>query len=298
MPRSFVLLLALAALPAVAQTTVGASVSVVPLTGGFAGESSFLEPSATVVRLDASHPVGRVVGAGLTVEAALSAASTTLLDGEDASPLALRTLEVGLALGRARRAGERARIRLGAVLDVGPDFYTDDPFDESVSTDGSHALRLGADVQQPAGTFALWAGADVFLTPARRVDIPYTDIENPMTDSTITFRVRTGHTLVLRAGASRAVGPVTLGAELVSGLRSASTSEGLGSSLPPSREEGATVVSVVPSVAWRGAGVTVEAAVRAPGLLWNEHVETGVPLAVDRARVARWPLSLRVAYDL
>ena len=34
----------------------------------------------------------------------------------------------------------------------------------------------------------------------------------------------------------------------------------------------------------------------APGVLWNEHVETGVPLVATRTSVARWPL--RVAYAL
>lgn len=294
------LLFALAVLPAAAQTTVGASVSVAPVTGGYAGEELVGETSATILRLDASHAVTRVAGADVAVEAALSAASTDVFDEGDAAPLALRTADVAVVFSAVTPGAGRAEARLGVVLDIGPDLFTGDggsAIGASASTDGGHALRLGAGARQPAGRSTLWFGADAFLTPVRRTSIPYTTIENPVSDSTRTTRFHPGHTLVLRGGASRTVGPVTLGAELVSAVRSGSLYELIGSPLRR-RSPGTSVVSLVPSVTWRREGVAVEAAVRAPGLLWNEHVETGAPLAVNLARVPRWPLSLRLAYGL
>lgn len=301
MLRSAVLLLALAAFPAAAQTTVGASVSVAPLAGGYAGEPAFIDPTATVVELDASHPLGRVAGADLAVEAALSAASTDFFGEGDAAPLALRAADLGAVVSAATPGDGRAHARLGVVLDLGPDLFDGDGGDAlsaSASTDGGHALRLGAGLRQPAGRSALWFGADAFLTPVRRTSIPYTDIENPVSDSTLTTRFHPGHTLVLRGGASRTVGPVTLGAELVSAVRTDNLYEIIGSPIPRARSIGPSVVSVVPSVVWQREGVSIEAAVRAPGLILDEHLETGVPLVVNVARVARWPLSLRLAYAL
>ncbi len=290
-------LLALVALPAAAQTVVGAGVSFVPVVGGYAGEERFIESTATLLRLDASHAAGRVGGSDLTVEAALSAASVDFFGEGDASPLSLRAADLGASLSTPISSRGHLHTRLGIVLDIGPDLFDGADLDEeSVSTDGSHALRLGAAVRQRAGGFALWAGADAFLTPVRRVDLPYVDESGAITDSTLAIRLRPGHTLVARGGVAHVVGPVTLGAEVVASVRGDSRSEAIGSSLPPSREAGATVVSLVPSVTWRRARLSVEAAVRSPGLLFNEHVETGVPLAVSRARVARWPVSLRVAY--
>lgn len=284
-----------------AQTTVGVGVSVSPLVGGHAGEEMFIESTATILRLDASRTLGRVAGATVSVEAALSAASTDLFGDGDAAPLALRAADLGATFAATTPGSGRAEARAGVVLDLGPDLFTGDggsALDASASTDGGHALRLGAGARQPIGRSALWFGADAFLTPVRRTSIPYTTVENPDSDSTLTSRFHPGHTFVMRGGASRTVGSVTLGAELVSAVRSGSLSELLGSPYPPSRSAGMSAVSLVPSLMWRRAGVAIEAAIRAPGLILDEHVETGVPLTVNRASVPRWPLSLRLMYAL
>lgn len=285
------------ALPAAAQTTtLDVTLSHAPLVGGFVGDDLFIEPRATVLDVEASRALGRVGGAELRLGGVLRAATTDLL-GERGQP-ALHHAEVRLAGRRVLRGGtldafaglsldSRNSLLDRGLNDGGP----------SRSTNGVHALRMGVRGGGLAEGFSLAAGADVSVSAPYSTEIPVTNPEGPPTGEMRTYRLWWGHLVNLEFGASRRVGAVEAGVGFVSAQRTAGRSRMDGSGFPDNRIEPATVVSVVPSVTWRRVGgLTVEAALRSPGVLALEHAVLGVPVVVSGTRVPRLPLSLRVGY--
>jgi hypothetical protein len=280
--RRLVLVLATAlALPVAAQTaTLDVTLSHSPLVGGSTGAENFVSVPATVLGIEASRMVGSVRGSELRLGGVLRAAQTTVFDEE-----------------RNRPALHHAEALVGASFDIGPSLYDGFAGDRSVSTDGVHALRLGARADSPLDAVTVTARADVFLSAPRRGEIVVTDEEGSPTGGTLLFRSHLGQRVNLQVGATRRVGAVDVGLALVSAQRLAGFSRIEGLTFPSERIPPVSVVSVVPSVAWSGrGGLRVEAALRSPGVVWLEHAELGVPLAVSNARVARWPLSLRVGF--
>ena len=297
--------------------TVHAAVGYFDGSGVYGDELGFSHANFSVELGGEAHLLRQAHYTGTLGATFRLAASESGLEGDDPSPLTSGFRPQHLAV-YARLAAPSVAATVGFVADLGPDVletldFTNDA-DETLpffNSDAQHAFLLGLSGETTIDALRLHAGLDGFFTLPSSSTSRLFDTTNGPGDTTTVItlegQVDFGDQFIMRAGGGYALGAAEIGLDLAYAVTTAGESivEVPVSSTFPDGEARAEldaryVLSVIPYVTFAPTNTSLAftLAAEAPGGAYSEHVPYGITLTGDRQTKVRFPLSLRVRYDL